>query len=79
MTINPVNAITGATADVIPSDTLVRNFCSAAMRKAATIGGLPGCHIDESPEQRDGVSIQSRKWASAFIQAEAWRAILAQL
>ncbi|MBP1202636.1 2-dehydropantoate 2-reductase [Duganella sp. 1411] len=52
MTINPVSALTGATADRILDDPLVAEFCRAAMREAALIGERIGCHIDETPEQR---------------------------
>jgi 2-dehydropantoate 2-reductase len=38
MTLNPVSAITGATADCILDDQLVAEFCRAAMREAAVIG-----------------------------------------
>jgi 2-dehydropantoate 2-reductase len=52
MTMNPVSAITGATADRVLDDPLVAEFCRAAMREAALIGDRIGCHIDETPEQR---------------------------
>ena len=38
LTINPVSAITGATADRILDDPLVRAFCSAAMGEVSAIG-----------------------------------------
>ena len=38
MTMNPVSALTGATADRLLDDELVRNFCAAAMREAAAVG-----------------------------------------
>jgi 2-dehydropantoate 2-reductase len=76
MTINPVSAITGATADAILSDTLVRNFCSAAMEEAATIGGLLGCHIDESPEQRHDTTARLGAFKTSMLQdVEAMRPI----
>nr|WP_315393826.1 2-dehydropantoate 2-reductase [uncultured Duganella sp.] len=56
MTINPVSALTGATADRILDDPLVAEFCRAAMREAALIGERIGCHITETPEQRHEVT-----------------------
>ncbi|WP_300753405.1 2-dehydropantoate 2-reductase [Janthinobacterium sp.] len=53
LTINPVSAITGATADVVLDDALVREFCIAAMREAGTIGQQIGCAIPETPEHRN--------------------------
>ncbi|WP_191600426.1 2-dehydropantoate 2-reductase [Marinomonas algicola] len=52
MTMNPVSAITGATADKILEDPLVRRYCSAIMNEAALIGKEIGCHIGEDPESR---------------------------
>ena len=52
MTMNPVSALTGATADRVLADPLVRDFCSAAMAEAAAIGRRLGCEIQEMPEDR---------------------------
>ncbi|MBJ7539621.1 2-dehydropantoate 2-reductase [Marinomonas transparens] len=52
MTTNPVSAITGATADKILQDPLVRKYCSAIMNEAAIIGEHIGCKISEDPETR---------------------------
>ena len=49
--LNPVSAITGATADRILDDQLVAEFCRAAMREAAVIGDRIGCRIAVTPEQ----------------------------
>jgi 2-dehydropantoate 2-reductase len=56
LTINPVSAITGATADRILDDPLVRDFCSAAMLEAAAIGARIGCPIEQSPDARHAVT-----------------------
>ena len=50
MTMNPVSAITGATADKVLDDPLVRGFCLAAMQEAADIGTRIGCPIVQSGE-----------------------------
>ncbi|MET0333206.1 MAG: 2-dehydropantoate 2-reductase [Rhizobacter sp.] len=52
MTMNPVSALTGATADRILDDTLVRNFMLRAMAEATAIGAQIGCPIDQSGEER---------------------------
>ncbi|MEV6492233.1 2-dehydropantoate 2-reductase [Actinoplanes sp. NPDC051633] len=72
MTINPVSALTGATADRILADPLVRDFCSAAMREAAAIGRRLGCDIEQTPEDRHQVT--ARLGAFSMLQdAEAGR------
>jgi 2-dehydropantoate 2-reductase len=48
MTLNPVSAITGATAERILDDQLVAEFCRAAMREAAVIGERIACRIAEN-------------------------------
>jgi 2-dehydropantoate 2-reductase len=56
MTVNPVSVLTGATADQIIDDDLVRAFCEAAMREAQEIGAGIGCPIAESPQDRNKVT-----------------------
>jgi len=68
MTLNPVSAITGATADRILDDQLVAEFCRAAMREAAIIGTRIGCHIDETPEQRHLVTRKLGAFKSSMLQ-----------
>jgi len=68
LTINPVSAITGATADRILDDPLVRDFCSAAMREAAAIGAAIGCGIDESPEARHAVTRALGAFKTSMLQ-----------
>ena len=58
MTMNPVTALTGATADRVLDDALVNDFCLAVMGEAQIIGARIGCAIDETPEQRH---IETRK------------------
>ncbi|MGE5097945.1 MAG: 2-dehydropantoate 2-reductase [Betaproteobacteria bacterium] len=76
MTVNPVSAITGATADRILADPDVREFCAAAMREAAAIGARIGCSIDETPEDRQRVTAKLGAFRTSMLQdAEAGRAI----
>ena len=74
MTLNPVSAITGASADRILDDQLVAEFCRAAMREAAVIGERIDCRIAETPEQRHLVTRKLGAFKSSMLQdAEAGR------
>jgi 2-dehydropantoate 2-reductase len=68
LTMNPVSAITGATADRILDDPLVRGFCSAAMTEAAAIGARIGCAVDESPEARHAVTRALGSFKTSMLQ-----------
>lgn len=68
LTINPVSAITGATADRLLDDPLVRDFCSRAMREAAAIGARLGCPIEQSPEDRHAVTRKLGAFRSSMLQ-----------
>jgi 2-dehydropantoate 2-reductase len=76
LTINPVSALTGATADRILDDQLVRAFCEAAMKEAQEIGGRIGCPIAESTADRIGVTRKLGAFKSSMLQdAEAGRSL----
>ncbi len=76
LTMNPVSMLTGATADRILDDPLVRGFCSAAMREAAAIGERIGCAIAQSPEERHAVTRKLGAFKTSMLQdAEAGRAL----
>lgn len=76
MTMNPVSAITGATADRILSDPLVRTFCSNAMTEAAQLGARIGCKIEESVEQRHQSTAKLGAFKTSMLQdVENQRAI----
>lgn len=76
MTMNPVSAITGATADLILNDPLVRDFCSAVMVEAAAIGNRIGCPITEDPEDRHAVTARLGAFKTSMLQdVEAERQI----
>lgn len=68
MTMNPVSAITGATADRILADPLVRSFCSSAMKEAAQLGALIGCVIEESVEQRHQSTAKLGAFKTSMLQ-----------
>jgi 2-dehydropantoate 2-reductase len=74
LVMNPVSAITGATADRILDDALVRAFCNAAMGEAAAIGALIGCAIEQSPDDRNAVTRKLGAFKTSMLQdAEAKR------
>jgi 2-dehydropantoate 2-reductase len=74
MTINPVSALTGATADKILDDPLVRDFISKAMREAQAIGAKIGCPIDQTPQDRHAITRKLGAFKTSMLQdAEAGR------
>ena len=74
LTMNPVSALTGATADRILADPLVRGFCSAAMLEAQAIGARVGCPIAQSPEERHAITAKLGAFKTSMLQdAEAGR------
>lgn len=76
LTINPVSAMTGATADRLLDDELVRAFCAAAMQEAGAIGARIGCRVDQSPEDRQAVTRKLGAFRSSMLQdVDAGRAI----
>ena len=68
LTINPVSALTGATADLILDDDLVREFCQTAMAEAQRIGDRIGCHIAERPEDRNEVTRKLGAFTPSMLQ-----------
>lgn len=76
LTMNPVSALTGATIDRILDDPLVRQFCSAAMVEAASIGSRVGCRMTESPEDRHALTRKLGSFKTSMLQdAEAGRSL----
>lgn len=76
MTMNPLSAITGASADKVLDDPLVRDFCLKAMEEAAAIGNQVGCHIVQSGEERMRLTRQLGAFKTSMLQdAEAGRAL----
>jgi len=68
MTMNPVSALTGATADLVLDDPLVRDFCRAVMIEANTIGGRIGLPIDQTPQQRHEVTRKLGAFKTSMLQ-----------
>jgi 2-dehydropantoate 2-reductase len=76
MTMNPVSALTAATADRVLDDELVRSFCAAAMHEAAAVGARIGCDVRESAEDRFAVTRKLGVFKTSMLQdVEARRPI----
>jgi len=68
LTMNPVSAITGATVDKILDDSLVREFCSNAMREASAVGAAMGCDIRQEPDDRHAVTAKLGAFKTSMLQ-----------
>ena len=76
MTMNPVSAITGETADVILADPLVQAFMLRGMAEAAAIGARIGCAIEQSGEERMNLARKLGAFRTSMLQdVDAGRAI----
>jgi 2-dehydropantoate 2-reductase len=76
ITMNPVSALTGATADRILDDPLVRAFCSAVMAEVSAVGARIGCAIDQTPEDRHAITRKLGAFKTSMLQdVEAGRPI----
>jgi 2-dehydropantoate 2-reductase len=76
MTMNPLSALTLATADRLLSDQQLRPFILACMAEAAEIGAAIGCPISESGEERMAVTARLGAFKTSMLQdVEAGRAI----
>lgn len=72
MTMNPISALTGATADLILDDDLVRGFCETVMAEAALVGTEIGCPIEQTIADRIAVTRQLGALKTSMLQdAEA--------
>ena len=68
LTMNPVSALTSATADRILDDPLVRAFCSAVMREARALGAAFGIPIEQEPEERHAVTRRLGAFRTSMLQ-----------
>jgi 2-dehydropantoate 2-reductase len=68
MTINPISAITGATADRILDDPLIHGFLLQVMAEAAEVGKRIGCPIDESGAARIEVTRRLGAFKTSMLQ-----------
>jgi 2-dehydropantoate 2-reductase len=73
---NPVSALTGATADRVLADPLVNSYCETVMAEARAIGHRIGCEIEETPEQRHVLTRKLGAIKTSMLQdVEASRAV----
>jgi len=76
MTMNPLSALTGATADRLLTDQDLKPFILACMAEAAAIGTEIGCPISESGEDRMAVTARLGAFKTSMLQdIEAGRTI----
>lgn len=76
MTMNPISALTGATADRILDDVLVNAFVRRVMTEAAEVGARIGCPMAQSIEERIEATRRLGAFKTSMLQdAEAGRAI----
>jgi 2-dehydropantoate 2-reductase len=68
MTVNPISALTGATADLILDDALVNEFVLRVMAEAAAIGNRIGCPIAQSGEDRNAVTRRLGAFKTSMLQ-----------
>jgi 2-dehydropantoate 2-reductase len=76
MTMNPLSALTGATADKILTSEGLKPFILACMAEAAEVGAAIGCPISESGEDRMAVTARLGAFKTSMLQdVEAGRTI----
>ena len=68
MTMNPVSAITGATADRVLDDEMVRGFMSRVMLEAKAIGECIGIPVAQEPEDRHAVTRKLGAFKTSMLQ-----------
>ena len=75
-TINPLAALTRATADQLLADPVLRAFMAQAMDELARVGAAVGCAISESSEDRMAVTARLGAFRPSMLQdVEAGRPI----
>ncbi len=74
MTMNPVSALTRSTTDRILDDPLVSRFCCQVMTEAVQVGAALGCHMEQTPEERNAETRKLGCFKTSMLQdAEACR------
>jgi 2-dehydropantoate 2-reductase len=68
LTMNPVSGLTGATADRVLADPLVRTFCTAAMEEVAAIGVRIGCEVKQTPAERHAITRKLGAFKTSMLQ-----------
>lgn len=68
MTVNPVSAITGVTADLMLDDPLVRDYMTRCMLEAGVIGEKIGLPITMNPQERHEITRKLGALRSSMLQ-----------
>jgi 2-dehydropantoate 2-reductase len=68
MTMNPVSAFTGVTADRILDDDLAVAFCGQVMEEAKAIGAAIGCPIEQTVQDRNAVTRKLGAFKTSMLQ-----------
>ncbi|WP_417224824.1 2-dehydropantoate 2-reductase [Amphritea sp.] len=68
MTMNPISALTRATADCILDDPLLNQFCCKAMTEALEIGNALGCVVEQTPEERNAATRKLGAFKTSMLQ-----------
>ena len=68
MTMNPVSAFTGATADRVLDDELANGFCWRVMEEAKAIGAAIGCPIEQTVQDRTAVTRKLGAFKTSMLQ-----------
>jgi 2-dehydropantoate 2-reductase len=76
MTVNPISAIAGVTADKVLDDPLVNELCAKCMGEAALIGAALGCPINQTARDRNQMTRKLGAFKTSMLQdVEAGRPI----
>jgi 2-dehydropantoate 2-reductase len=76
MTVNPISAIAGVTADKVLDDPLVNELCAQCMGEAAQIGAALGCPINQTARDRNQITRKLGAFKTSMLQdVEAGRPI----
>jgi 2-dehydropantoate 2-reductase len=67
-TINPMSALTRATADKLLHNPAIRSFMAEAMDELATVGAAIGCPISETADDRMAVTARLGAFKSSMLQ-----------
>jgi 2-dehydropantoate 2-reductase len=68
MTMNPVSAFTGVTADRVLDDELANGFCWRVMEEAKAIGAAIGCPIEQSVQDRTAITRKLGAFKTSMLQ-----------
>jgi 2-dehydropantoate 2-reductase len=68
MTVNPISAMAGVTADKILDDPLVNELCAKCMGEAALIGAALGCPINQTAQDRNKMTRKLGAFKTSMLQ-----------